>query len=52
VTIDRPAPGTPPDSLYQYPTAPDAAHPYGYDVPDSAYPHPQTVYRIPNRQPN
>ena len=52
VTVDRPAPGTPSDSLYQYPTAPNAAHPYGYDVPDSAYPHPLTVYRIPSPHPN
>ena len=28
VTVDRPAPGTPPDTLYTYPTAPDAMHPY------------------------
>jgi len=43
VTVDRPAPGTPPDSLYRYPTAPDDAHPYGYTVPDSAYSPPKTV---------
>ncbi len=47
VTVDRPAPGTPPDSLYRYPTSPDAAHPYGYEVPDSAYPVPKMVYKIP-----
>lgn len=52
VAIDRPAPGTPPDTLYPYPTAPDTAHPYGYDVPDSAYPHPGMVYKVPSRQPN
>jgi hypothetical protein len=46
VTVDRPAPGTPPDSLYRYPSAPDGAHPYSYVVPDSAYPDPKTVYRV------
>jgi polygalacturonase len=46
VTVDRPAPGTPPDSLYRYPSAPDGAHPYGYVVPDSAYPAPKTVYGV------
>jgi polygalacturonase len=49
VTVDRPAPGTPPDSLYRYPTAPDGPHPYGYDVPDSAYPPPKTVYETQSR---
>ncbi len=49
VTVDRPAPGTPPDSLYRYPTSPDSAHPYGYDVPDSRYPFPKTVYPIQER---
>jgi hypothetical protein len=46
VTIDRPAPATPPDSLYRFPTSPDAAHPYRYEVPDSAYPLPKTVYNL------
>jgi polygalacturonase len=45
VTVDRPAPGTPPDSLYTYPTAPSAAHPYSYAVADDKYPLPLTVYR-------
>lgn len=45
VTVDRPAPGTPPDSLYQAPTAPSAEHPYSFAVPNSAYPQPLTVYR-------
>jgi polygalacturonase len=45
VTVDRPAPGTPPDSLYRYPTAPTPAHPYAYDVPDAAYSLPDTVYK-------
>jgi polygalacturonase len=44
VTIDRPSPGTPPDSLYTYPTAPTAAHPYSYAIPDDKYPLPQTVF--------
>jgi polygalacturonase len=49
VTVDRPAPGTPPDSLYRYPTVPDGPHPYGYEVPDSGYPPPKTVYDIRGR---
>jgi hypothetical protein len=44
VTVDRPAPGTPPDSLYAHPTAPGAAHPYAYPVSDADYAKPQTVY--------
>jgi hypothetical protein len=35
VRIDRPAPGTPPDTLYALPTAPDAAHPFSYTVADT-----------------
>jgi polygalacturonase len=45
VTVDRPAPGTPPDSLYAYPTAPSPSHPYAYVIPDDKYPLPLTVYR-------
>lgn len=45
VTVDRPAPGTPPDSLYALPTAPSATHPYAYAVPNNDYPKPLTVYR-------
>ena len=45
VTIDRPSPGTPPDSLYTNPTAPSAAHPYSFAVADDKYPLPETVYR-------
>lgn len=45
VTVDRPAPGTPPDALYAYPTAPSPAHPYSYAVADDKYPLPLTVYR-------
>jgi polygalacturonase len=44
VTVDRPAPGTPPDSLYAHPTAPSEAHPYSYPVNDADYRKPQTVY--------
>jgi polygalacturonase len=45
VTIDRPAPGTPQDTLYTLPTAPSASAPYAYAVPDASYPRPLTVYR-------
>jgi hypothetical protein len=45
VTVDRPSPGTPPDSLYTYPTAPSAEHPYAYAIPNDKYPLPLTVYR-------
>jgi polygalacturonase len=44
VTILRPSPGTPPDGLYQYPTAPDAAHPYAYAIPNASYPLPATIH--------
>jgi polygalacturonase len=50
VTVDRPSPGTPPDSLYAYPTAPSPSHPYAYAIPDDKYPLPLTVYR-PNFEP-
>jgi polygalacturonase len=45
VKIARPAPGTPPDSLYSHPTAPSASVPYAYPVPDERYPRPLTVHR-------
>lgn len=45
VTVDRPSPGTPPDSLYTNPTAPSAAHPYSFAVADDKYPLPETVFR-------
>ena len=45
VTVDRPAPGTPPDTLYRHPTSPTDASPYAYPVPDAAYEKPRTVYR-------
>jgi hypothetical protein len=45
VTVDRPAPGTPPDTLYRYPTVPSASHPYSYSVATASYPLPVTVLR-------
>ena len=50
VTVDRPSPGTPPDSLYPYPTAPSPSHPYAFAIPDDKFPLPLTVYR-PNFEP-
>jgi hypothetical protein len=45
VTVNRPAPGTPPDALYKSPTVPSAANPYSYSVPNTNYPLPVTLYR-------
>lgn len=45
VIVDRPAPGTPPDTLYSQPTAPSPAAPFAYAVADASYPRPATVYR-------
>jgi hypothetical protein len=45
VEVDRPSPGTPPDTLYTYPTAPSKDHPYSYAIADDKYPLPLTVYR-------
>jgi hypothetical protein len=45
VLVTRPAPGTPPDSLYAFPTAPSAAAPFAYAVANAAYPKPLTVHR-------
>jgi hypothetical protein len=45
VVVDRPAPGTPPDSLYGLPTAPSATNPYSYGVPNAQYARPLTVHR-------
>jgi hypothetical protein len=45
VTVNRPSPGTPPDSLYSYPTAPSTDHPFAFSIPDDKYPLPLTVYR-------
>ena len=44
-TVNRPVPGTPPDNLYAYPTAPSAAHPYSYSIDNASYPLPVTVHR-------
>ena len=45
VIVERPAPGTPPDTHYAHPTAPTVAQPYAYAVADADYPKPRTVYR-------
>ena len=45
VTVDRPSPGTPPDSIYSYPTSPSTTYPYAYAIADDKYPFPLTVYR-------
>lgn len=45
VTVNRPAPGTPPDTLYALPTAPNATYTYAYTVANASYPKPLTVYR-------
>jgi len=45
VTVVRPASGTPPDSLYAYPTSPSDSHPYSYSIPDDKYSPPLSVYR-------
>ena len=45
VNVDRPSPGTPPDSLYAYPTTPSAKYPFVFAVADDEYSLPLTVYR-------
>lgn len=45
VLLQAPAPGTPPDSLYPFPTMPDADHPYRYEERLSEVKLPRTVYR-------
>ena len=45
VEINAPAPGTPTDSLYPYPTVPCDETGYRYEVDTNAYPLPLTVYR-------
>lgn len=45
VTVDAPAPGTPPDDLYSYPTVPIPENGYTYRIPTEAYPLPLTVHR-------
>ena len=45
VEIHAPAPGTPPDSLYPYPTVPCTESGYRFLVDTDDYPLPLTVYR-------
>lgn len=45
VTIDAPAPGTPQDSFYSYPTVPCPESGYRFRVDTENYPLPLTVYR-------
>ncbi|MCR4833347.1 MAG: hypothetical protein K5900_07205 [Butyrivibrio sp.] len=45
ITINAPAPGTPNDSYYSYPTVPTAENGYRYAVDTKDYPLPRTVYR-------
>lgn len=44
VTVSKPAPGTPSDTLYAYPTAPNATYPYSYAVPSASYVKPASVH--------
>jgi hypothetical protein len=45
VVLDAPAPGTPRDSLYPYPTVPESGNGYHYEIPTKQYPIPRTVFR-------
>lgn len=45
IEINAPAPGTPSDSLYPYPTVPCAETGYAYPIDTDAYPLPLTVHR-------
>lgn len=45
VTVNAPAPGTPKDSLYPYPTVPVAENGYTFKTPTEEYPLPLTVHR-------
>ncbi len=45
VTVNAPAPGTPQDSKYGYPTLPIPEHGYHFAVPTENYPLPRTVFR-------
>lgn len=45
ISVDAPAPGTPNDSLYSYPTVPVPENGYCFAVPTEEYPLPLTVYR-------
>jgi len=45
ITVDRPSPATPPDTLYTYPTVPSTANPYVFDVPNASFTLPVSVHR-------
>lgn len=45
VCVQAPAPGTPKDSLYEYPTVPSPNNGYQYVISIDEYPLPLTVYR-------
>ncbi len=45
VKVEAPAPGTPADSLYSYPTLPIPENGYRYAVATEDYPLPKTVFR-------
>lgn len=45
VTVNAPAPGTPKDSLYSYPTAAIPENGYNFKIPTEEYKLPLTVYR-------
>ncbi|MBQ8638780.1 MAG: hypothetical protein IJ468_06400 [Lachnospiraceae bacterium] len=45
VTVEAPAPGTPTDSHYPYPTLPIPENGYQFAVPTESYPLPRTVFR-------
>lgn len=45
VSVDAPAPGTPQDSLYSFPTVPVPENGYHYPVPTEQMPLPRTVFR-------
>lgn len=45
ITVNAPAPGTPNDSQYSYPTVPVPENGYCFSVPTESYPLPLTVHR-------
>lgn len=45
VTVEAPAPGTPQDSLYPYPTLPIPENGYAFRTATEEYPLPKTVFR-------
>ena len=45
IVLPAPAPGTPPDSLYPWPTVPVPENGYRYRIPTEQYPLPRCVYR-------